>query len=157
MATLLALTKGQPVRELIAGQSLITAGEQSGELYVLESGRLAVMRDGVSIATITEPGALIGEMSVLLGIEHSATVRAEADSVVRTIENPIAFLERQPLVALHVATLACARLNSTSALLVELRKESAGHDKQQGLLSRIFASMVVSEPKRNPADWDTHE
>ncbi|MEQ1768290.1 MAG: cyclic nucleotide-binding domain-containing protein [Devosia sp.] len=156
MATLLTLTKGQPTRQLIPNESLLTAGEQSGELYILESGRLSVVRDGVAIASITEPGALIGEMSVLLNIEHSATVRAETEAVVRVIDDPIGFMERSPLVALHVATLACARLNTTSALLVELKREAEGQSKQQGLLSRIFASMVVSEPRREATPW-THE
>ncbi|MEO6396449.1 MAG: cyclic nucleotide-binding domain-containing protein [Devosia sp.] len=157
MASLLALTKSQTVRPLIPGQSLITAGEQSGELYVLETGKLAVIRDGVTIATISEPGALIGEMSVLLGIDHSATVRAETEAQVRVIDDPIAFLERQPLAALHVATLACARLNATSALLVELRKENEGKTSEQGLLSRIFNAMVVMPEKKAGQRWAAHE
>jgi CRP/FNR family transcriptional regulator, cyclic AMP receptor protein len=152
MATLLALTHGQPLRTLVKDETLTRAGEQSGELYVLERGRLAVLRDGVKIATISEPGSLIGEMSVLLGIDHSATVKAEIDTEIRVIEDAVAFLERSPLVALHVATLACARLNATSALLVELKKQMADKASEQGLLSRIFAAMVITDAKKDRAD-----
>ena len=141
MASILALTKGQPQRMLARGQCLITEGDAGGELYVLESGSLAVEREGVRIATIDEPGALIGEMSVLLGMDHSASVRAETDSTIRVIDDAIPFLERSPLVALHVATLACERLERTSALLVELRKETEGKASEQGLLGRIFNSL----------------
>jgi CRP/FNR family cyclic AMP-dependent transcriptional regulator len=156
MATLLALTHGQPLRTLVKDENLTRAGEQSGELYILQRGRLAVIRDGVKIATITEPGSLIGEMSVLLGIDHSATVKAEIDTEIRVIEDAVAFLERSPLVALHVATLACARLNATSALLVELKKQMADKASEQGLLSRIFAAMVITDSKK--ADRaDAHE
>jgi CRP-like cAMP-binding protein len=147
MASILTLTKGQPQRKLGRNDVLITEGDAGGQLYVLELGSLIVERDGVTIATIEEPGALIGEMSVLLGVDHSATVRAEMQSTVRVIEDAIPFLERNPLMALHVATLACERLDRTSALLVELRKETEGKASEQGLLSRIFSSLAAPAPK----------
>ena len=146
MASLLALTQAQPRRALAAGEALLTEGDEGGALYVLESGRLSVEREGVPLATIAEPGALIGEMAVLLGTDHSATVRAETAASVRVIDDPIPFLEATPLVALQVATLACARLEATSALLVQLRKESEGKAAEQGLLSRIFAAVTVPPP-----------
>ena len=124
MATnILPLTKAQPLRSLAAGEVLIEAGEAGGELYVLETGRLSVLRDGVEIAVLSEPGALIGEMSVLLGEDHSATVTALEPSDVRVIEQAIVFLERTPIVALAVTTMVCERLNRTSALLVEMKKQ----------------------------------
>jgi CRP-like cAMP-binding protein len=154
MASILALVTGQPRRELARGETLIEAGEAGGELYVLERGRLVVERDGVTLATITEPGALIGEMSVLLGVDHSATVRAEAATTLRVIADAIPFLERTPLMALHVATLACERLDRTSALLVELRKETEGKAEEQGLLSRIFSVITAPEVRGRVAEGD---
>ncbi|HEY0920735.1 cyclic nucleotide-binding domain-containing protein [Devosia sp.] len=147
MSSLLALTRSQPRRTLDQGEALITEGDEGGELYVLESGRLDVVREGVVIASIDEPGALIGEMAVLLGTDHSATVRAETAVSVRVIEDPIPFLERTPLVALQVATLACARLDATSALLVELKKETQGRPGEQSLLSRIFSAISAVPPE----------
>lgn len=152
MASILALTTGQPTRALAPGETLIAAGEAGGELYVLERGRLVVERDGIAIATISEPGALIGEMSVLLGVDHSATVRAETASTLRVIADAIPFLERTPLMALHVATLACERLDRTSALLVELRKETEGKAEEQGLLSRIFGALTAGEMRGRVAE-----
>lgn len=140
MATsILALTKAHPLRTLEPGEALIEAGEAGGELYVLETGRLSVVRDGVEIAILSEPGALIGEMSVLLGEDHSATVRALAPTEVRVIEKAVAFLERTPIVALAVATMACERLNRTSALLVEMKKQAG--KTELGLLERIFGAV----------------
>ena len=154
MASVLALTKSQPQRSLAPGEALITEGESGGELYVLEQGRLTVSRDGITIATIADPGALIGEMSVLLGVDHSATVTAEAASTVRVIEDAVSFLERTPLMALHVATLACERLDRTSAVLVELRKETEGRASEQGILSRIFSALTVPEPRTRYAEHE---
>ena len=151
MASLLTLTQSQPVRRLAAGDYLIEAGEAGGELFVLEAGRLVVLREGVEIAVIDEPGALIGEMSVLLGVDHSASVRAEQPSSVRVIEDAIPFLERSPLIALEVATLACQRLEATSALVVELRRELAAEPAHQGLITRIFSSLAGPPPRSGRA------
>jgi len=155
MASILALTQSQPQRKLEPGETLVREGEESGDLYILESGRLIVERQGVKIAEIKEPGALVGEMSVLLAKESSATVRAERETTVRVIDNPIPFLERTPIIALHVATLACARLDATSALLVDLRKETAGKASEQSLLNRIFSALTAPAPPKS--GWAAHE
>jgi len=157
MSSLLALTRSLPRRSLAPGEALISEGDEGGELYVLETGQLSVERDGVVIASIDEPGALIGEMAVLLGIDNSATVRARSGASVRVIEDAIPFLERTPLVALQVATLACARLDATSALLVELKKETQGKTDEQGLLSRIFSAMTSTPAPARPPRRAAHE
>ena len=77
MASLVTLTFSQPTRSLAAGEVLVREGDPGGDLYVLESGKLTVERDGVTIAAITEAGALVGEMSVLTGRKNSATVKAD--------------------------------------------------------------------------------
>ena len=143
MVNILPLTKSYPLRTLAAGETLIDAGEAGGELYVLQSGRLSVIREGVEIATISEPGALIGEMSVLLGVDHSATVRAVGEAELRVIDNGIGFLEATPIVALHVATIACQRLDATSALVVQLRKQGAS--PEPGFLERLFGAITGAE------------
>ena len=91
-------------------------------------------------------------MSVLLGVDHSATVRAETATTIRVIADAMPFLERTPLMALHVATLACERLDRTSALLVELRKETEGRASEQGLLSRIFGALSTPEVRGRVAE-----
>jgi CRP/FNR family cyclic AMP-dependent transcriptional regulator len=143
VVNILPLAKSHPLRALAAGDTLIDAGEAGGELYVLQSGRLKVIREGIEIATIAEPGALIGEMSVLLGVDHSASVRAATAAEVRVIENGIGFLEQTPIVALHVATLACQRLDATSALVVQLRKSGAA--AEPGFLERLFGAITGAE------------
>ena len=143
MASLLTLTFSQPTRNLAAGEILINEGDPGGDLYVLESGRLTVERAGVTIATISAQGALVGEMSVLLGTENTATVRAEKASSVRVVKDALAFLERQPLVALRVAMLLSQRLDATSALLVELSKSSPQKAAEQSVFARLMSALVT--------------
>ena len=90
---------------------------------------------------------ILSTVGVLLGIESSATVRADKAVAVRIVKDGIKFLERTPLVALHVATLACARLDATSALLVELKKESPGK-ASDSFFSRLMNALMEPAPKR---------
>lgn len=145
MTSLLALTASRPTRTLADGEVLLVQGEGGGDLFILLSGKLAVVRDGVSIATISLPGTLVGEMSVLLGIRNSATVRAERETKVRVIRDANTLLETEPGLARRVAALVAGRLDATSALLVELAKQNKGKT-EQGLLTRILSTLYSPAP-----------
>jgi CRP/FNR family cyclic AMP-dependent transcriptional regulator len=45
-------------------------------LLILKEGAVAVVKEGVEIARVTEPGAVFGEISALLDQPHTADVRA---------------------------------------------------------------------------------
>jgi CRP/FNR family transcriptional regulator, cyclic AMP receptor protein len=146
MSSLLTLTYSAPTKTFAKGEVLVTQGERGGDLYVLESGRLSVERDGVVIATIEEPDSVVGEMSVLLGTNYSATVRADRESKVRVVRDAMRILSKQPELTLRLAQLVSQRLDTTSALLVELSRENAGKASEQNLLKRIFTALVSSPP-----------
>lgn len=158
MSTLAALAVSLPLETLAAGERLTSEGSYSGQLYLLEAGRLTVSREGVAIASIEEPWAIVGEMAVLLGTPHSATVTAETEVRVRVIEEALDVLSQNPDFALHIATLACARLNATSALLVDLRHAAEGKKQEQALMSRILTAMLAT-PKvtARGSKWADHE
>jgi CRP-like cAMP-binding protein len=141
MTSLLLLTYAAPTIDLDKGDVLITQGESDGNLYVLDAGMLSVERDGVKIATIDQFDALIGEMSLLLGKPHSATVRASSKARVRVVRDAMLVLERHPLITLRLATLLCQRLDSTSALLAGLSHEPDAK-AEQGLLGSIRSTLL---------------
>jgi len=145
MTNLLAMTASRPARTLADGEVLLVQGEGGGDLFILLSGSLVVVRDGVNIATISQPDTLVGELSVLLGIRNSATVRAERETKVRVIRDANKLLETEPGLARRVAALVAGRLDATSALLVELAKQNTGKT-EQGLLSRILSSLYSPSP-----------
>ena len=66
-------------RDVAAGTEVLHEGGRTGHLYVLIEGRLEVVKGDTVVASITEPGAVLGEMSVLLDKPHTATVRAAAE------------------------------------------------------------------------------
>lgn len=158
MSTLAALAVSLPLETLSPGDQLTAEGSYSGRLYLLEAGRLVVSRDGVDIAHIEEPWAIIGEMAVLLGTPHSATVTAETEVRVRIIDEALDVLQQNPDFALHIATLACARLNATSALLVDLRRAAQGKKQEQALMGRILTAMLATPKVTGRAGkWADHE
>ncbi|RYE08211.1 MAG: cyclic nucleotide-binding domain-containing protein [Hyphomicrobiales bacterium] len=148
MASLLTLTFSQPTLTLKPGEVLIKEGDPGGDLFVLESGSLTVERDGVVLATVSSPGALVGEMSVLLGTENTATVRAEKAATLRVVRDALAYLERQPLVALRVAMLLSQRLDATSALLVEAERDNKSKP-QAPVFGRLFAAVTGAHDREH--------
>ena len=140
MESFLPLAAAHSTRTLAPGEVLFAQGERGGDLFVLESGLLTVERDGVKIATIATPSAIIGEMSVLLGKPNSATVRAEHPTSLLMISDARRVLEQDPVLTLRLATLVASRLDVTSALLVDLKNQHRGRSEQT-LLGSILASL----------------
>ena len=103
---------------------LVREGERSGALYVLERGALTVARAGVTIAVISAPGSLIGEVAVLVGGDHSATVTATIPSAVRVAEDEEAFLLVSEILLL-VAKEVAHRLQGLVGYVVELKVHRA--------------------------------
>ena len=65
-----------PLATYEAGEIVLAAGSKTGRLLFLRKGAAAVIRDGIEIARVSEPGAVFGEISALLDQPHSADVRA---------------------------------------------------------------------------------
>src|SRR6185369_12177014 len=76
MSSILKLLGKLKPTDFPAGATLIAEGSATAKLYVLASGSLEVLRGDMSVASIDEPGAIVGEMSTLLSRPASATVRA---------------------------------------------------------------------------------
>ena len=111
-------------RDWIApGMALIEQGGRTGQLYVLKEGQLEVVRDGKHVSTIKTPGAVVGEMSVLLDMPQSATVRAITEVEFFVIDNALEVLHSHPDWLLQIARLLAQRVNATTALLTRDKSE----------------------------------
>ncbi|TMC26704.1 MAG: cyclic nucleotide-binding domain-containing protein [Chloroflexi bacterium] len=75
------LIKEQPYR---AGTTIVKSGAGGHGLYIIKEGRVSVVRDGQSIASLG-PGQFFGEISVLDGGPRTADVRADTDTVCLTM------------------------------------------------------------------------
>src|SRR5262245_15074589 len=64
-----------------AGETVLSAASTSGRLLILKEGAVTVVKEGVEIAKVTEPGAAFGELSAWLGQPHTAEVVALEESL----------------------------------------------------------------------------
>jgi CRP/FNR family transcriptional regulator, cyclic AMP receptor protein len=133
-------------RNVTAGAEVLREGGRTGHLYVLLEGRLEVVKGDTVIATLTEPGGMLGEMSVLLDQPHTATVRAAQDSVIYEIYDAVSFLRQQPAVALIVARMLAQRLNVANTYLADLKRQYAGHGNHLAMVGDLLQSMINLPP-----------
>jgi CRP/FNR family cyclic AMP-dependent transcriptional regulator len=121
VATVLEKLSYLPLETRQPGELLLAEGSSTGRLYLLKDGLVEVVRDGVQIAVIDTPGAVFGDVAVLLGQPHSADVRALEPSTFLVADGRTCLLIN-PAAAVHVATVLAERLDTVNRQLVEVRR-----------------------------------
>jgi CRP-like cAMP-binding protein len=58
------------------GETVTADGSRTGRLLILRKGTVAILKEDTEIAGVAEPGAVFGELSILLDQPHTADVRA---------------------------------------------------------------------------------
>lgn len=129
-----------------AGTVLLGEGMHSGRIYVLDEGTLEVTRGETRVAVISERGSIFGEMSLLLEVPHTATVRALTPATVYEFIDGAEFLQSDLETVLVVARLLAQRLHSATTYLVDLKRQYAGHGTQLALVSEVLSSLVHQQP-----------
>ena len=142
MSDLLDFCADLPVESTSAGEVLIEEGSPPGRMLVLVSGSLTVERDSVPIARIDTPGAVFGEMSVVLGKPATATLRADSDVRVHVIEDPMTFLVEQPGAALAVLQTTASRLDGLTQYVADVKQQLAGSEGHLGMVGEILDTLV---------------
>ena len=137
------------------GETLLTAGSKTGLLLILKKGAVAVIKGGIEMAKVTEPGAVFGELSALLDQPHTAEVRALETSQFH-VANAHALLVRNPVALLYVAAVLARRLDAANRTLIELKSQiQVGRprsavektvEKMEGLLGSSGASLTDAGP-----------
>ncbi len=145
MSAMLQLIAGHKVQDFAPGDIVLEQGSASGRLLVLIHGEVEILRDKVRVAKASTPGAVFGEMSVLLESAHSATVRALKPSSFAIIENPRQFLGSSAEASLFVAKLLAARLDALTKYLVDVKQQYEGHD-HIGMVDEVLDTLMHRQP-----------
>ena len=125
-----------------AGTVLISQGETSGRLFVLVEGQVEVLRGDTQVALIDEPGAIFGEMSVLLGVPHTATVRTVSATRLYEFADAEEFLRSHPAIGFYLARLLAQRLNAATTYLVDLKRQFEGERDHFGMVGEVLESLM---------------
>lgn len=106
------------------GQIIFLEGDDSQDLFILESGQIDIFKGNKKISEITRKGEFFGEMSFLLGAKRTATVKAASD--VRAIRIPKSeinsILNEFPLITKEITRILARRLDETSQMLYGLKE-----------------------------------
>jgi len=147
-----------PLSTYRIGETVIADGSRTGRLLILKRGTVAIVKDGTEIAKVAEPGAVFGELSVLLDQPHAANVHAVEASEFYVAE-ATTLLTQNPVAVLHIATMLAQRLNGANRALIQLKQQlSAGEpqsvvaktvSRMEGLLL-VNASLVYSGYPNDP-------
>src|SRR5215468_4432418 len=125
-----------PVRTYEAGETVVANGSRTNELLILRNGNVAVIKEGIEIAKVTEPGAVFGEISALLDCPHTADVRTLTTSQFH-VAQPAAL--QDPAALFYVAAILARRLDRTNQALIELKSEI--QDKPRGVIDKTIEKM----------------
>ena len=139
-----------PLQNYAAGQVILPAGTRTGCLMFLESGRVGVRRDGVTVSKVREPGAVFGEMSLLLGVPHTADVVALDDCSCRVVEHADSFLMERPAMMAYVAAVLAHRLDAATRYLVDVKAQLGETPGHLSMIDEVLASLVNRQPRNLP-------
>ena len=112
-------------RDLRRGDVLFAEGDEPNDLYVVESGRIAIANKSIdgreSVVALMERGDLFGEMGLFDGLGRSAEARALEPSIVWSVPyGPVqAVYEARPMLLWSVVALLAGRLRGTDAALAD--------------------------------------
>ena len=128
--------EGFPVRTCQAGETLLSAGTATGRLLILKSGAVEVVKDGVQLAEVSAPGAVFGELALLMDQPHTADVRATEPSEFHVADAQM-LRTGDSAVSLYVAAILARRLDAANRALIEIK-----HHLQAGESRRMIGQMV---------------
>ncbi len=137
-----------PIKKIPAGETVIAEGGSRAEIYFLIRGAVEIVKGGVQIVRVTDPGAVFGEMSILLGQSNTATVKTLEDSEFYVADNPQEILRESPELALYVAEILARRLDGLNRYLVDIKlqfKERADH---LGMLDEVLDALMNKHPRK---------
>jgi len=141
MSDMLSLSAHLPEVEFAAGETVVREGGSTGGIWVLVSGALQVRKGDSVVNTVTRPGALIGEISVLLNSAFTATVEATERSVMRHAADGQALLSSDPAITRLVAVGLAERLSFVTTYLADL-KHQYGDAPGLSMVSEVLSQLA---------------
>jgi CRP/FNR family cyclic AMP-dependent transcriptional regulator len=136
-----------PVATYDQGDRVLVAGQRTGRLYVLRDSLVEVVKDGLAIATVGEPGAVFGDLAVLLDRPHTADVRAIERSTFYVADGK-AFLRVGPAAALWVAVVLAQRLDAANRHLTQSLRPSIEQQRQMNDPIKLGARRMTGPTQR---------
>jgi CRP/FNR family cyclic AMP-dependent transcriptional regulator len=130
-----------PIVTFAEGDLVLRQGAVTERLLFLSEGAVDIVRDRVTLARVTEPGAVLGDMAVILGRPHSADVWAAQPSRCHVIEDAARLLRAEPELALYIMTVLASRLDAVNGHLIEARARLGDAGPQRGFWAETLEDL----------------
>lgn len=138
MKSVIDLFEGHPRHTRHKGDFILREGKNTFAVFVLIKGSVEIIKNGVRINVVSEPGAILGEMSVLLDSPNTASVRTLEDAEFYIAEQD--YVQNHPEIIHHVAQQLARRLFSINSWVSQLREAYNANRirlEQQGLVEKM--------------------
>jgi CRP-like cAMP-binding protein len=135
---------GFPLRAFERGDIVLSEGSATHRMLFLNRGAVDVVKDEVQLTRVSEPGAVFGDMSVLLGQPHTADVLAVEPSSFYIVDHAENFLREEPLVALYVATVLARRLDEVNRHLIQAWARAAEPEQRRRFFTETLRKMAAA-------------
>lgn len=148
MHRLLEITRDLEEIQFAPGEVLMPEGATTGNLLVLVQGAVEISKKNFPLRRLREPGALLGEMSILLDCPHVVTVTALEPTRCRVSRGGRAFLASRPELALLVAEVLALRLKGMISYLTDLKEQYGNRQDALGMIDEVLDTLAHLQLKR---------
>lgn len=142
----LDLCSGFPQHDFDAGEELLAQGPGTGRLFVLIRGSVEIRRDGVAVATVSQPGSFLGEIAALLGRGHTASVVALEPTGAHVVHDAARAVVERPALLLAVARVLALRLDAMTGYLADLSRTYGGEDGHLAVVHTVLGELMTIRP-----------
>ncbi|MBF0274890.1 MAG: type IV-A pilus assembly ATPase PilB [Nitrospinae bacterium] len=106
------------------GDIIIAEGNTDNNFYRLEQGSLAIYKDEVELAVISQPGEYFGEVAALMNQPRNATVKAKGKAIIKVFPGDKLFetVENYPEISHKLLTSLIRRLQDSDKKIVSDQK-----------------------------------
>ncbi len=129
------------------GCALIHEGGEPGALHFLVRGTVEVSKAGQSITRVREPGAMFGEMGVLLQCKNTATVTAVDHVECRIARDAKTYLAAHPDVLAYICWVLARRLDSLNRYLVDIKMQFGDRSDHLGMVDEVLGAIMNRQPR----------
>lgn len=142
MRALLDLCHNLPQRTYAAGEILLTEGTRTDTLHILITGEVEISKNAIPIYATAQPGSLFGEMSALLDIPHTATVKSLRPCRAYFVSDAGGFLRAQQEVGYIMARMLAQRLNAMTSYLVDLKAQFRDRSDHFAMVDEVLGCLL---------------
>lgn len=118
-------------KDFLAGDTICRQGDSGEYIYILKKGSLGVYKNDNLVSQYNVPGTILGEMSIILGEDRTATIKAITASTVSVIRiSLIDMVTNFPAFTVKILQTLAERLKDTTDELTSAIVDHQPEDNQ---------------------------